>query len=707
MTADNDDSLLDAFLAEVLGNRQPPDLTDRILKAWAEQAANKPKVNGHVAAFPSPQLASPSQSNVSSSPAVCLQLPQQSQDGALRGRRHAGILALSLAAAVIGVGLSVGLWSVSKTHHGPLAKENTPAAKPSPVESPQIAHANPAVESTTTNEVTPTPAVPPVVAELAIITTPAAPVAPTVVEVAVAPVKKPRSTDTELVFAVNAELEKLWVSASVKPAAMVADDEWCQRVYKALLGRGARPAEVKRFTELPEATRRQRLVDRLLTDRRYQEEFTQHWAANWTTRFIGPRGGLGNSLAKREELQGYFATAIRAGKPWSAVVQELLTATGSATAEGEDYNPAVNFLLDRWDSNALTATSRVSHVVLGHRLQCAQCHQHPTEGWSQEQFWSLNAFFRQMRVDRTSGTPALTNVDFVGQRRGSQDGEVFFETPTGLMKIAFPRFLDGTEIATSGLLSSVDRRQELAQLVIQSDDFAEATVNFVWTQIYGYGLARSASEQASESPHARILHQLATEFVASEYNLKSVIRWAVLADPFSRSAQLTDVATNDLPEAGETPLFSRFYGQPQPRAETNRLLVAAARIRTTSATESARKQARRDWLMQANRVEGKAGKNAKNKAAPPSTSIIANAGPPSNIATSVRDGGLIARLVASRMPFEKKAEHVFLAAIGRQPNTKEATTAGELLTASGNSETAALEDLWWALVNSNECLLDR
>jgi hypothetical protein len=317
-----------------------------------------------------------------------------------------------------------------------------------------------------------------------------------------------------------------------------------------------------------------------------------------------------------------------------------------------------------------------------------------------------------MRVERASGAARVINVDFLGTRRGSNGGEVFFETPTGLMKAAFPRFLDGTEIATTGLLSAVDRRKELAQLITRSDDFAQTSVNFVWTQLYGYGLKRNSKEAPIHSSSS-VLAPLVAEFVASGYDLKSVIRWAVLVDSYARSSQIADLASKDMPESGEPPLFSRFYEPPSRTAEASRVLVAAARIRSTAGSDSARKQARVDWLTQANRVDAKKGKvdAKKGKAAKldkaTTPSIIAMDGPASKVAATIPDGGLIARLTASAMPFEKKVEHVFWTTLARSPNQREATAASELLAAGGNNEAGALEDLWWSLVNSSECVLDR
>jgi hypothetical protein len=271
------------------------------------------------------------------------------------------------------------------------------------------------------------------------------------------------------------------------------------------------------------------------------------------------------------------------------------------------------------------------------------------------------------------------------------------------MKTALPHFLDGTEIPASGELAKVDRRGELARLVVQSDDLPKATVNRLWAQIFGYGITRSIDDLgtgASPSQSA-VLDRLATEFAAHDFNLKSVIRWAVLSEPFKRSSTLTDLTSKDMPEAGEVALFSRFYSRPPQGANVLRSLVQAGQIRKTAGSKSEVERARIDWLAQFNRGSAKdiAKTNSKSelmvKGSDPIRSI--SAGPA---------GATLKKIAATKMPFEKKVEHLFLAAIARQPVAREQQATAELLKSSSGDQRAALEDLWWALLTSNECVIE-
>src|SRR5207253_10630873 len=105
-----------------------------------------------------------------------------------------------------------------------------------------------------------------------------------------------------------------------------------------------------------------------------------------------------------------------------------------------------------------------------------------------------------------------------------------------------------------------------------------------------------------------VLDRLATEFAAHDYDLKRVIRWTVLSDPFNRSSTLTDLASKDMPEEGEPALFSRYYARPPRAVEAFNSLAQAARIRRTAASDTDVEKARIDWLQQFNRGATKKGK---------------------------------------------------------------------------------------------------
>jgi hypothetical protein len=348
-------------------------------------------------------------------------------------------------------------------------------------------------------------------------------------------------------------------------------------------------------------------------------------------------------------------------------------------------------------------------VFLGQQLQCAQCHNHPSHDWTQQHFWSLNSFFRQMQAERTKAGVRLVNVDFGGQGRGSTDGEVFYETPAGLLKTAFPAFIDGTAIPPSGELAQVDRRAELARLVAASPLMPRALVNRMWAHFFGYGFTRPVDDMGppGSAAHPELLGRLADQFVAHRYDLKSVIRWIALSDSFARSSKLTTLASKDMPEAGEVALFSRYYSRQMQAEEVYNSLVHAAQIRKTAANAADIEKARVEWLAQFSRQMGTddAEEELQFNGSLKQSLIMMN-GDLMRRAASSREAGLLTSVVQSGLKYDEKVQHLFLSALSREPIKKELDVARTILKNSSGDEAAALEDIWWAVLNSNEFILD-
>jgi spermidine/putrescine-binding protein len=193
----------------------------------------------------------------------------------------------------------------------------------------------------------------------------------------------------------------------------------------------------------------------------------------------------------------------------------------------------------------------------------------------------------------------------------------------------------------------------------------------------------------------QVLDRLAHEFAAHDYDLKSVIRWVVLSDPFTRSSKLTDLATKDMPEAGELALFSRCYSRPTKAESVPNALTKAAQIRKASKNQADVVSARRDWLMQASR----------GPATDSGQKLMDLSGPIVPKAFAGPQGELAGKIAASQMPFDKKVEHFFLSALSRQPSGGERRLAATMLQNAKGDQTAALEDVWWAILNSDEAVL--
>jgi hypothetical protein len=130
----------------------------------------------------------------------------------------------------------------------------------------------------------------------------------------------------------------------------------------------------------------------------------------------------------------------------------------------ESFDGAANFLIDKVnEENAAQATAATSRIFLGLQVQCTQCHNHPFNDWKQQKYWEMNAFFRQVR---DADSAQLADQDFAGESGNPDEADLFYELRNGLLKVAYPVFVDGTELPKSGYVNVVNRRSELGAVAV-------------------------------------------------------------------------------------------------------------------------------------------------------------------------------------------------------------------------------------------------
>ncbi|MGE0758136.1 MAG: DUF1549 domain-containing protein, partial [Pirellulaceae bacterium] len=268
---------------------------------------------------------------------------------------------------------------------------------------------------------------------------------------------------------INEQIRQAWRENELVPSPPATDGEWCRRVYLDVLGRIPDGDELSEFLAAKEADKKAKLVGRLLNDDRYVEEYARHWTTIWTVLLIGRSGGTErNTFTSREGMLKYLRDSFARNKPYNVMVRELVTATGGTSPGSENFNGATNYLAMKInDEKATLATSATARIFLGLQVQCTQCHNHPFNEWKQDKFWQFNSFFRQSRVlprfvqgTRDVQSAELVNQDFAGEGSPPEPSraEIYYELRNGLLEVAYPVFIDGTEIPTSGYLKEVNRR---------------------------------------------------------------------------------------------------------------------------------------------------------------------------------------------------------------------------------------------------------
>ena len=518
------------------------------------------------------------------------------------------------------------------------------------------------------------------------------------------------------VTAINEIIEQGWRDFEIRPAPEVDDATWCRRVFLDVIGRIPSHAELEEFLAERGSGNRANLIDRLLHDDRYTEEYASHWATVWTNLLIGQSGGNDRrSMISRAGMQKYLRDSFARNKPYDRIVYELVTATGSTKPGTENFNGAVNFLVDKVnEEKGVLATSSTSRIFLGQQVQCTQCHNHPFNQWKQQMFWEFNSFFRQTRslrrfVDGTRDIDhaELVDEDFAGEANDPSDALVFYELRNGLTRVAYPVFTDGTPIDVSGYVSDVNRREKLGQMMMESENLDKMIVNRMWSLMLGHGFTKPVDDLGPHNPasHPELLEKLGKEFRKSSYDLKQLITWIALSRPYNLSPVLGSNNEIDDPSIGEMPKFSRFYLRQMSAEQLYQSMITATDSASKGSYEEQEAQRNR-WLQQFVVAFGTdEGDEATTfNGSIPQALMLFN-GELTKNATSTSKGGFIDRLSKKgRSPRDRMTE-LFMTGLARRPSRNEMTIANKLLIARKGDEKEMLQDMWWAILNSNEFIM--
>ncbi|HEY6564832.1 MAG TPA: DUF1549 domain-containing protein [Pirellulaceae bacterium] len=529
----------------------------------------------------------------------------------------------------------------------------------------------------------------------------------------------------ELIQRINREIANSWHEAGVSPAKKATDLEWLRRVCLDVLGRIPTLEEVQYFVSDRSQDRRQRWVDRMLGSAAYTEAFSRNWATIWTNLLIGRTGGSEPaSLVDRDGLYGYLHQCFVENRPYDLMVRELVTAKGTTRPGGPEFNGATNFLVKHLSGKAEQATAKTAQLFLGTQIQCTQCHDHPFNDWKQQRFWELNAYFRQavaMRRFAPSGMirdVELTDQDFAGEGNNPEEAETYFEQRDGVLRVAYPAFLDGTPLESrSGFLDDEDRRRALARAIQGSPLLERALVNRMWRHFLGQGFTDPVDDLGPHRSisHPELLDFLATAFRKVGFDQKQLIRWLVLSEPYQLSSHGDASRSADNPEDGDAPLFSYFYVRPMSPEQLYDSLRVATGATSPGNGDGDELALRARWLRSFTSAleDDEQGEATTWNGTIPQQLMMFH-GELIRRAVDLGGDNVLSRVVRSRTRPERQLEDLYLTALTRSPTGKERRLVASMLAenlvkspaAGPDPRAAAYQDLWWAILNSNEFILN-
>jgi hypothetical protein len=484
------------------------------------------------------------------------------------------------------------------------------------------------------------------------------------------------------------------------PSELCDDGTFVRRVTIDVAGRIPTAAEVHRFVADADPAKRDKWIDAQLDSAGYADYFATKWSALLRNKRSDPR-----QIRGAFQFYDWIRQSLRDNVPYDQFVRQIITASGDA-----NDNPPVVWYRHLHDPNA--QVEDVAQLFLGTRMNCAKCHHHPFEKWSQQDYYSLTAFFST-----------------VSRKPGIVEGDEVVFSRRGIASATNPK--SGATVKPAGLGATPteiapddDPRQSLADWLSRKDNplFARALVNRYWKHFLGRGLVEPEDDIRDTNPasNPELLDGLARHFIESGFDLKDLVRTIVRSSTYQLSA------TPNQDNGIDRQYFSRFY----PKRLTAEVLLDAM-------NQVTRSENRFDGLPAGTRAV-ELPDNSYNASSyfltvfgrpDASSACECERSQDASLAQSLHlfnskdvqekltsDQGLPAMLAADKSPEEQKIRELYFSAFARAPEPAELEVTQKYINEKLRQRSAredpgltrrhSYEDVVWALLNSKEFLFN-
>lgn len=488
---------------------------------------------------------------------------------------------------------------------------------------------------------------------------------------------------------VNQKLAQLRLSAS----PTCTDSEFVRRAFIDAIGTLPTSEEADAFLKDSAPDKRARLIDVLLE----RPEFGQVWGLKMGDLFVLRREYMGRKGAMI--FQQWLAEQFNANRPWSRIAKDILTAKGDLESNRQGF-----FYVSRapgkngspyWIRGDEATSEMIAQVFLGNRIQCAKCHNHPTERYTQDDYYHFTALWSQVAGsgENNDGIPeGVTNTD----QRDVQH-------PRTGRKME-PRPLDRSSLAFA---KDEDRRIKAAEWIVQQDDFARNIVNRVWARCFGQGIVEPVDDIRSTNPakNEPLMRWLCDEMRAHDFDVKYLMKTIMLSQTYQRSSLANP--TNRI----DTRLFAYYPARRLPAEELadaiaqttgvmDRFSGTPPEIRAIELPDTEIPSVMLDTFGRPPRVQPSDTERTCNPAMSQALALLNGGEIQAKIASN---SCVLTSLVKSGKPQNEVLDALFLSAVARRPSPSEAKTLLELLKSAPKIE-QGWQDVLWALLNSKEFL---
>jgi len=479
---------------------------------------------------------------------------------------------------------------------------------------------------------------------------------------------------------VNAKLKNLRIA----PSATCSDEVFLRRIFIDLTGMLPSVEEYKTFMANKSADKREQLVKDLME----RKEFSELWVLKWAE-LLQIRSS--NQVSYKATLLYYnwLQDRIARNVPLNQWVQELLGANG-----GTFNNPVTNYYQNETD--ILKVTENVAQVFMGMRIQCAQCHNHPFDRWTMDDYYGFAAFFTQIGRKRTDDPRELVVFN-------SGSGEI--NHPVGGRRMA-PKYLGGEVPDVVGK----DRRALMAEWLASPKNpyFATNLSNMVWTHFFGLGIINEVDDVRVSNPpsNSELLEELGKKFTEYNYDFKRLVKDIVLSNSYQLSTQ-----TNSSNES-DTKNFSHSSIR---RIKAETFLDCISQVTETKnkfpglplgarAVQIADGQVSNYFLTTFGRATRESVCSCEVKLDPTlSQSLHLLNGDATT--QRITQGNLIGKLLTDKKTPEEILNEIYVRCLSRMPSADEKTKVLALVNAEKDKK-QVLEDAFWAVLNTREYMFN-
>jgi len=468
------------------------------------------------------------------------------------------------------------------------------------------------------------------------------------------------------------------------PSEICSDEEFLRRLYIDLNGLLPPADEFAAFRADADPEKRTKKIDELLA----RKEFAEVWVSKWAE-WLMMRSS--NQVSEKSIFLYYqwLVEQISADVPMDEMVQELLSSSG-----GTFSNPQTNFY--EIERDQLKVAENVAQIFMGMRIQCAQCHNHPFDRWTQDDYYNFAAFFSQ--IGRKRGEDYREQIIY---NRGG--GEVRHPV-TG--KNATPVLLGGGQPDVKGK----DRREVAAKWLASPDNpyFAKNFSNRIWHHFFGKGIIEPVDDVRVSNPatNPELLEALSTRFTESNYNFKSLVREICMSKTYQRTTRRNESNAKD---------ELNFAHQNIRRIKAESMLDIISQVTQTKddfaklppgarAVQIADGNTATYFLSTFGRAKRETACSCEVKMEPTLSQAL-HLMNGDTVNNKMKSGGLLNKLKAEKLEPQQIVERLYITCLSRKP-TAEETQSFEPLFAEGANIDQGLEDVYWALLNSREFLFN-